>query len=303
MAVAVLVFAAAAAFAMVRATGSEHDTGPSGQEPAVVVAVQEETVQAGEQAEGVEASVTTDTERAGETDQVAARQSIDAERQQASQAAQAQSVEAEQETQQSTEQSTEQSTVPDEADNPLTGFIVPIRGACITEFEGHLPAAPRAYRNDGVHEGLDFYQWAACTNVNVATEILAAKAGIVVRADVDYVEITPSDWARFEAASWQGDDILDRLRGRQVWIDHGRGIVTRYAHLSEIAEGIVEGVEVEQGQLIGYPGESGQQEVYAAPGTDIHLHFEIRIADGWLGQGMSPQEARELYLQAFGLAE
>ena len=29
-------------------------------------------------------------------------------------------------------------------------------------------------------------------------------------------------------------DVLDSFRGRQVWVDHGHGIVTRYAHLSAI---------------------------------------------------------------------
>ena len=188
-------------------------------------------------------------------------------------------------------------------DHPLRGFIRPIAGACVTEFPGHLPGSPRTYRNHGVHEGLDFYEWASCTSVTYTTEILAAKAGVIIRADLDYVEITPADWQRFIDANWEGEAILDELRGRQVWIDHGRGIVTRYAHLSEIAVGIAVGVEVQQGQLIGYPGESGQQEVYANPGTDIHLHFEIRVGDGWLGQGETPADARTLYLQAFGLAE
>ncbi|MDE2746601.1 MAG: M23 family metallopeptidase [Chloroflexota bacterium] len=193
--------------------------------------------------------------------------------------------------------------VEQDQDHPLRGFIRPIAGACVTEFPGHLPGSPRTYRNSGVHEGLDFYEWASCTAVTYSTEILAAKAGVVVRADLDYVEITPADWQRFIDANWEGEAILDELRGRQIWIDHGRGIVTRYAHLSAIADGIAVGVEVQRGQLIGYPGESGQQEVYANPGTDIHLHFEIRVGDGWLGQGETPADARTLYLQAFGLAE
>ena len=117
----------------------------------------------------------------------------------------------------------------------------------------------------------------------------------MVRADLDYIEVTPEEWAQFEAANFAGEEILDRLRGRQVWIDHGRGVVTRYAHLSAIAEGIAVGVEVQQNQVIGNPGESGQQEVYLNPGTDIHLHFEIRIGDGWLGQGESPETGRLLY--------
>ncbi len=183
----------------------------------------------------------------------------------------------------------------------LRGFRIPIDAACITEFENHLPNANRAYRNDGVHEGLDFYQWASCTGIDESTPILAAKDGVVIRADLDYVDITPADWSRFESANWEGEQILDELRGRQVWIDHGRGIVTRYAHLSAIAPGIGVGVEVTQGQIIGYPGESGQREVYIDDENDVHLHFEIRVGDGWLGQDEPPQQARLFYLTAFGL--
>ena len=186
-------------------------------------------------------------------------------------------------------------------DDPLRGFIVPIAGACITEFEGHLPSAPRAYRNHGTHEGLDFYQWASCVTISTATEALAAKAGVIIRADTDYIDITPDDWARFQQ-DWDAPGVLDEARGRQVWIDHGRGIVTRYAHLSAIADGVAVGLEVDQGQPIGYVGESGQQEVYLNPGSDLHLHFEIRIGQSWLGEGRSPQVGRQLYLQAFGLA-
>ncbi|MCY3568217.1 MAG: M23 family metallopeptidase [Chloroflexi bacterium] len=188
------------------------------------------------------------------------------------------------------------------ADDPLRGFIVPIADACISRHEGHLPGANRAYRNDGIHEGLDFYEWASCAVIDEFTPILAAKDGLVIRADLDYVDITPADWARFEAANWAGEEILDELRGRQVYIDHGRGVVTRYAHLSAIAQGVAVGARVQQGQLIGFPGESGQREVYTDE-NDIHLHFEIRVGDSWLGQGQSPQQARQLYLQAFGLAD
>ena len=187
-------------------------------------------------------------------------------------------------------------------DDPLRGFIVPLAGACITEFDGHLPSAARAYRDHGIHEGLDFYQWASCVTISTSTEVLAAKAGVVIRADVDYVDITPEDWARFQQ-DWDAPGVLDEARGRQVWIDHGRGIVTRYAHLSAITDGISVGVEVEQGRPIGYVGESGQQEVYLNPGSDLHLHFEIRIGQSWLGEGRSPADGRQLYLQAFGLAE
>ena len=285
-----LVFAVAAVVAVVQATGSEDTSSSVREDQAVAVAQQTQPGQPSQQSPEPTVAVSTETD---ETTQSIDAEVIEAEEQEQSQAEQA-------EVQEQQQQLAEEEVEQDQANNPLSGFILPIRGACVTEFEGHLPAASRAYRNDGVHEGLDFYQWASCTTVSFATEIVAAKAGVVVRADIDYVDITPADWERFQAANWQGENILDELRGRQVWIDHGRGIVTRYAHLSAIADGIVQGVEVQQGQVIGYPGESGQQEVYANPGTDIHLHFEIRVGSSWLGQGKTPQEARELYLRAFG---
>ena len=295
MLAAIAIFAAAAAIAVVQATGSGDSTDPETVEQAVVTPAEQ---QSGQQVVSSEEQPDTEVEQ-----QATPAQQQRAQEQQ--QEPEVETVEEATEGEEAQPQADEQQQAPetDEASHPLRGFSIPIAGACITEFPGHLPGSPRTYRNDGVHEGLDFYEWASCIRVDYGTEILAAKAGVVIRADIDYVEITPADWQRFIDANWEGEDILDELRGRQVWIDHGRGIVTRYAHLSAIAVGIVVGVEVQQGQLIGNPGESGQQEVYASPGTDIHLHFEIRVGDGWLGQGESQEEARKLYLQAFGLAD
>ncbi|MXY87191.1 MAG: peptidoglycan DD-metalloendopeptidase family protein [Chloroflexi bacterium] len=299
---AIAIFAAAAAVAVVQATGSDESeesqaAQTTGAEPSAPTQAQQTAV-ATEPDNAAEDAQTTEPTR-----QPLAQQQSD-EQEVSPSHSDGQTEQAEAETQAEQEQADTEADAPEQGqDHPLRGFIRPIAGACVTEFPGHLPGSPRTYRNHGVHEGLDFYEWASCTSVTYTTEILAAKAGVIIRADLDYVEITPADWQRFIDANWEGEAILDELRGRQVWIDHGRGIVTRYAHLSEIAVGIAVGVEVQQGQLIGHPGESGQQEVYANPGTDIHLHFEIRVGDGWLGQGESPADARTLYLQAFGLAE
>lgn len=290
VALAAVIFIAAAAVAIVQATGSDDESS--------AVAEQAQTAQQtrpAQQASQDEPAVQTQVAET-QDDQTQVAQTQADQQQTLEQPSAAEAVEDE------SAQDEEAQPAPIEPEvGPLEGFIVPIAGACITEFETHLPSSNRAYRNNGIHEGLDFYQWASCTVIDLSTPILAAKDGVVIRADLDYVDITPADWARFEAANWEGEALLDELRGRQVYIDHGRGVVTRYAHLSAIAQGIGVGVEVRQGQVIGYPGESGQREVYTDE-NDIHLHFEIRVGDTYLGQGESPQTARLRYLEAFGLA-
>ncbi len=289
IAIALCVFVAAAAVALVQATGSNESTPPAAAQD--IQPAQELDAAAQSSSDPQLAIAQTQTSQPQPTQQQVIEPPQPLEAAEEEPAQQQESIPPQQ----------EQPVEVAEIGDPLRGFSVPISGACITEFENHLPSANRAYRNDGVHEGLDFYQWASCTVVDEFTPILAAKDGVVVRADLDYADITPADWARFEAANWEGEAILDELRGRQVWIDHGLGVVTRYAHLSAIAQGIGVGVEVQRGQVIGFPGESGQREVYTDE-NDVHLHFEIRIGDGYLGQGETPLQARQRYLEAFGLA-
>jgi len=58
--------------------------------------------------------------------------------------------------------------------------------------------------------------------------------------------------------------------GNMVDIDHGFGIVTRYAHMSRIL--VHEGETVRKGQQIGVQGSTGRS-------TGPHLHYEVRIND------------------------
>lgn len=58
--------------------------------------------------------------------------------------------------------------------------------------------------------------------------------------------------------------------GNLIEIDHGRGIFTRYAHLSKLD--VREGERVTRGQVIGRMGSTGRS-------TGSHLHYEVRIDD------------------------
>jgi murein DD-endopeptidase MepM/ murein hydrolase activator NlpD len=56
--------------------------------------------------------------------------------------------------------------------------------------------------------------------------------------------------------------------GKVIVIDHGHGIVTRYAHLDKIIS--EQGVHVHRGEVIGHLGNTGRS-------TGPHLHYEVRL--------------------------
>jgi murein DD-endopeptidase MepM/ murein hydrolase activator NlpD len=74
-------------------------------------------------------------------------------------------------------------------------------------------------------------------------------------------------------ASATGDVVIAREGGwnggygSYVVISHGNGSQTLYAHMSKVAT--YDGAHVEQGEVIGYVGETGLA-------TGPHVHFEIR---------------------------
>ena len=69
--------------------------------------------------------------------------------------------------------------------------------------------------------------------------------------------------------------------GNMVEIDHGNGLVTRYAHMSETL--VEEGQEVDKGAILGRLGSTGRS-------TGPHLHYEVRVD----GEPVDP----ERYLRA-----
>lgn len=89
------------------------------------------------------------------------------------------------------------------------------------------------------HTGVD---WAAPRG----TPILASGDGIV------------------EQAGWNGG------YGQQTVIRHANGYQTTFNHQSKIADGVVPGARIRQGQIIGYVGSTGLS-------TGNHLHYELII--------------------------
>lgn len=90
-----------------------------------------------------------------------------------------------------------------------------------------------------LHSGTDF---AAPTG----TPIYASSAGIVVEAG------------------------YNGAYGNSIDIDHGNGVVTRYAHASKLL--VKKGDLVSKKQIIGRVGSTGRS-------TGAHLHFEVRVND------------------------
>jgi murein DD-endopeptidase MepM/ murein hydrolase activator NlpD len=90
-----------------------------------------------------------------------------------------------------------------------------------------------------LHNGLDF-------PAEIGTPITAAAGGIVVKRE------------------WH------EAYGNVLEIDHGNGLVTRYAHCSSIEVAL--GALVKRGQLVAKVGNSGRS-------TGSHLHFEV-LVDG-----------------------
>ncbi|SCF14435.1 M23 family metallopeptidase [Micromonospora mirobrigensis] len=117
---------------------------------------------------------------------------------------------------------------------PKPSWVAPMRGAEITSCYGQ--------RWGTLHAGIDFAMPAG-------TPIHAAAAGTVVKAG----------------------DAGDGY-GNSVFIDHGNGYLTHYAHQSSLEVSV--GDKVAAGEVIGYEGATGDA-------TGPHLHFEVHQGQMW----------------------
>lgn len=121
-----------------------------------------------------------------------------------------------------------------------TGAIeYPVSNVLISQCYGATAFARTAYKS-GRHNGVDFA-------VPVGTRVYAVDDGVVRRVDNNDV----NSWKKYQY-------------GRHVLIDHGSGLTSIYAHLSQYV--VSSGERVKRGQLIGYSGNTGYS-------TGAHLHF------------------------------
>lgn len=188
----------------------------------------------------------------------------------------------------------------------LSAYVFPIEGGSLPFWPRLYPGAIRGYRL-GVHEGIDIFFWNAPEGFGIGSPVLAMSAGRVVRALVDYVDLTTAEYNllvdRAAAAGETPREVLDRFSGMQVVIDHGSGVRTVYSHLNSIAPGVEEGAIVQAGDVIGTVGVTGTQGEVEPDMAAPHLHFEIWIGDRYLGKGVTIAETMWWLEQAIGPEE
>jgi len=177
----------------------------------------------------------------------------------------------------------------------------PIPGAGITSRDSQLPGAPRHYRN-GTHQGLDFYSGYCGVPVKFGDPVFAAGPGVVYRIDHHFEELDPEEREELLSSYCREkgetpEEVLDLLRGRQVWLLHPHGIMTRYAHLDQVSDELQVGDPVKKGDKIGTVGNSGTNDGARGNHANAHLHFEIWVGESFLGEGLTPGEIREIWHQ------
>ncbi|PKA04385.1 peptidoglycan DD-metalloendopeptidase family protein [Leptospira ellisii] len=185
----------------------------------------------------------------------------------------------------------------------LRGYSFPVPGGLVPSHDNQLPNAPRTYRN-GVHKGIDIYKKRDATGqirgLNFQDEAVAPADGVIVRSDLSYAPMTLADYEFHTSQSQKGTVtyVEKDFGGRQVWIDHGNGVMSSFNHLSSIRKNLKTGDKVRQGETIGTVGNSGLIEEAKGTADNTHLHFEIWVDGEFFGNGVSPAQVRKM-LQFF----
>ncbi|MEJ2150764.1 MAG: M23 family metallopeptidase [Chloroflexota bacterium] len=184
----------------------------------------------------------------------------------------------------------------------LQNMTLPIADTDLPPWPRVYPGAGRLYRL-GVHFGLDLYEYTAPAGFGIGWPVLAAGDGIVTQASIRYEPMSEEEFDQItEEARALGQtppETRMRLMGKQVGIEPENGTLTFYAHLNEIAPGIVPGATVRAGQLVGTVGVTGTAGEANPGAAGPHLHFEVWLGDRYLGQGITLRETMWWFEQGF----
>lgn len=199
---------------------------------------------------------------------------------------------------------------------PKDRFQLPVRAETTLDM-ARAPGEPRPYRH-GTHQGVDIY------GLPYGEPVYPIAPGVVLRVDRAYKPMTPEYRRKIlerckEAQATPGGegvpedpeygDILDALRGRQVWIYHGRNergeaAISIYAHLSAVGQ-IQPLQPVDAHTVVGHVGHSGTSHENGARRwtPETHLHFELYIGGRYwrplrLGKTPSAERIKAARLQA-----
>ncbi|WP_458414044.1 M23 family metallopeptidase [Schinkia sp. CFF1] len=185
----------------------------------------------------------------------------------------------------------------------MGGLQSPIKKAQVDTIPSHLPGAKRAYRN-GVHEGMDWYGFSTGVPMNRKTEVYAMATGVVVRADHEYNrylsrEERSRDLKDAAEIGFTPAYMLDRLRGRQVWVQYENGLQARFAHLDRIPEDLNVGDTVTADYLIGYVGNSGTSGDVKKDDSELHLHLDLLYRGELFWKGLTEKEIEKIVKTVF----
>ena len=186
---------------------------------------------------------------------------------------------------------------------PGVVFLFPVANGTLPKDRNLMPGASRDYRG-GVHQGVDIYYHSGDSLVVCGDQVLNAAEGWVVRADTAWKVMTEKEYISDTQRLKKDPDetLLDRLRGRQVWIRTADGITIRYCHLYSVAPGIESGIRVSSGVMVGTIGNSGTADGSRIVARNCHLHLEIWMPDGkFLGDGLTERETRDTWNALFGI--
>jgi peptidoglycan LD-endopeptidase LytH len=174
-------------------------------------------------------------------------------------------------------------------------LIWPLNGAGVPQDNDNLPGAPRVYRK-GVSQGFVFTGVDSGVSVAYGAPVYAVADGEVIKLDSNFKELTTAEFTKLleNVKDGASENDLMSLRGRQIWIKHSDGTVTRYGHLSKLEPGVGYVTDIKRGDVIGYVGNSGTLEGARGSTRNARLLFEVWLDDEtkFFGQGLNPAAVR-----------